>query len=178
MGATTMNFLQMGMTGFFGMLRLLGKEKLMYDIVRSRLAAAVPFAKFVGVELLEIGDGVAKARLVQRPDISNHIATMHAGALFTLGETASGATVAGAFVDLIAKIRPVAAEANIIYKKVARGMIDCSAATSEPAAVLRQRLRQDGKVAFNVQVEMINDEKQVVATMAVGWDVRIARPKR
>ncbi len=77
-----MNFRHLGIVFFFWLLRLLGRERLMYDIVRSRLSAAVPFAKSVGVDLLELGDGFAKAKLVQQPEVSNHIATMHAGALF------------------------------------------------------------------------------------------------
>ncbi len=85
-----------------------------YDMIKSHLDTAVPFANHVGVRLAEIGDGTASAELDQREDVSNHIATMRAGAMFTLGEAASGAALAGAFGMDILKIRPVAVTANIL----------------------------------------------------------------
>jgi uncharacterized protein (TIGR00369 family) len=140
------------------------------------MSETVPFAKSVGVALLEVGDGFAKAQLVQRSDLSNHIGTMHAGALFTLAETASGAAMAGAFVDMIGRLRPVTAEARITYQKLARGTVSCTAATSEPAEELRRRLGQEQKVIFDVLVELFNEEGQPVATMTVSWNVRFASP--
>ena len=83
-----------------------------YDMIKTHLDAAVPFATHVGVKLLEIADGTARAELDQRPETSNHIATQHAGAMFTLGEAASGAAVAGALAPVILQMRPVAATAN------------------------------------------------------------------
>lgn len=149
----------------------------MYDVIRSVMAEAVPFAKYVGVELLEVGDGVASARLVQRPDLSNHIGTMHAGALFTLAETASGAAVAGAFKDLIGSLRPVAAEAKIAYLKLARGTISCTAATAEPGEVLRRRLEAERKVVFDVLVDLFREDGQPAAKLSVAWHVRFAAPR-
>lgn len=136
------------------------------------MVEAVPFAKYVGVELLEVGDGFAKARLVQRPDVSNHIATMHAGALYTLAETASGAAMTGAFIETIGSLRPVTAEARIRYLKIARGEISSTARTSEPGETLRARLREEGKAVFDVVVELSNEQDQPVATMIVTWHVR------
>jgi uncharacterized protein (TIGR00369 family) len=137
------------------------------------MAEAVPFARLIGLELVEVGDGVAKARLVQRPEISNHIGSLHAGALFTLAETASGAAVAGAFLEMIGTIRPVAAEASISYLKLARGEVSCVARTAEPGDELRRRLRADGKVVFEVGVEVTREDGQRVAATSVSWHVRL-----
>lgn len=149
----------------------------MYEMIRAMMSEAVPFARYVGVELLEVGDGFAGARLVQQHDLSNHVGTIHAGALFTLAETTSGAAMAGAFVDMIAQLRPVAAEARIVYSKLVRGTVQCTAATSEPAEELRRRLREEHKVVFDVLVELINEDEQPVATMTVSWNVRLSSPE-
>ena len=61
-----------------------------YEMLKAQLSAVVPFASYVGVELGTIGEGTATATLDQSHNTSNHIATMHAGALFTLAEAASG----------------------------------------------------------------------------------------
>lgn len=148
----------------------------MYDVIRSGMSEAVPFAKYLGIELLEVGDGFASARLIQRRDLSNHIGTMHAGALFTLAETASGGAMAGAFVDMIGSLRPVAAEARVAYLKLAKGIISCTATTSEPGEALRRRLRDEQKVVFDVLVDLFNEAGQPVAAMTVSWNVRLAVP--
>lgn len=148
----------------------------MFEIIRSGLSEAVPFAKYLGVELLEVGDGSARAQLVQRQDLSNHIGTMHAGALFTLAETASGAAVAGAFAEMIGNIRPVAAEAKILYLKLAKGIVSGTAKTAEPADALRRRLNEEQKVVFDVLVELFRDDGQAVAAMTVSWNVRFNTP--
>jgi acyl-coenzyme A thioesterase PaaI-like protein len=67
----------------------------MHDLILTDRRQAVPFARHVGVELLTMGDGEASAQLAKRPEGLNHIATHHAGALFTLVEAASGAAMAG-----------------------------------------------------------------------------------
>jgi uncharacterized protein (TIGR00369 family) len=145
-----------------------------YEVIRAGMVEAVPFARLLGVELLEVGDGFARARLLQRPDLSNHIGSLHAGALFTAAETTSGAAVAGAFLEMIGTIRPVAAEARIAYMKLARGRIGCTARTVEPAEELRRRLREEEKIVFDVVVDLVRDDEQPVASMIVSWHVRLA----
>ena len=69
-----------------------------YDMIKAQLGTIVPFQNYVGVELLELADGTASAQLEQRDETTNHIKTQHAGAMFTLGEAASGAAMAAAFM--------------------------------------------------------------------------------
>jgi len=146
-----------------------------YDMIKSHLDSAVPFANHVGVKLLEIGDGTASAELDQRDEVSNHIQSMHAGAMFTLGEAASGAAMAGALAPVILNMRPVAAVANIAFKKVAKGLLTAQATTSQDGAALMQAIKADGKVAFDVQVEMRDSSGDVVVEMTVNWYVSANR---
>ena len=143
----------------------------MFDVIRARLGQTVPFADTVGVEILEVASGEARAALVQRDDISNHVQSLHAGALFTLAEAASGAAMAGAFAQHILSIRPLAAGAQIAYKKIAKGRVEALAKTRDPAGDLVARLEADGKAAFAVDVVMINEAEETVATMTVDWHV-------
>ena len=93
-----------------------------FEALCVQLAAATPFARHAGVEIVEIADGLATARLVQAEQLSNHIGTVHAGALFTLGETASGAAMVGAFAEVATQMRPLATSAKISYLKLASGI--------------------------------------------------------
>jgi len=149
-------------------------EMSMFEMIRAQMAKAVPFAAHTGVELLEIGAGRAVARLVQRPEVCNHIGTLHAGALFTLGETASGGAMSGAFAERILSVRPVAAAARITYAKTARGSITATAITAISAPDLLARLEAEGKVQFDVEVEFADEQGQAVAGMVVAWHVRKA----
>ena len=143
----------------------------LYAMIKAHLSAAVPFAAHVGVVLDEIGPGTATASLDQSRATSNHIATMHAGALFTLAEAASGAAMAGMFAERLASLRPVAASAMIAYMKPAKGMITAHAAVEGTGEDLLAALDAEGKVRFAVSVRMVDAEGREVAAMTVDWHV-------
>jgi uncharacterized protein (TIGR00369 family) len=143
----------------------------MHEIIKAQMASTVPFVSFVGIELLELASGRAVAALDQRPETSNHLSTMHAGALFTLGETASGAAMAGTFAAMLLQVRPVAAEAQVRYLKVAKGRVQAMAKTTEPPETILASLEQDGVVRFTVDVDLIDAADAIVATMTIGWHI-------
>ncbi|MCX7559612.1 DUF4442 domain-containing protein [Sulfitobacter sp. F26204] len=146
-----------------------------YEMIKTNLDSAVPFASHVGVKLLELGDGVASAELDQREEVSNHINSMHAGAMFTLGEAASGAAMAGALAPVILQMRPVAAVASIAFKKVAKGRLTAHAKTSREGAALMAAIADDGKVTFDVSVEIQDASGDTVVEMTVNWYVSAVR---
>jgi len=146
-----------------------------YDMIKAQLSSIVPFQNFVGITLLEVGDGVASAEMVQRDDISNHIGSIHAGAMFTLGEAASGAAMAGALAPVILSMRPVAATGNIVFKKIAKGTLTAHAKTSRSGAALMQAIKDDGKVAFDVSINIQDESGETVVEMNVNWYVSATR---
>lgn len=141
----------------------------MYEMLLEHMRTNIPFAGHARVELLTMGPGVATARLEDEPETKNHIGSQHAGALFTLGESASGAAMAGAFAAKILELRPVAATAEIAYEKVARGPIMAHAEVSRPAAELLEELEREGKVRFDVHISMRDPDDEQVASMTVNW---------
>ena len=145
-----------------------------YEMIRAQLSQAVPFANHVGVEVMEVGDGIGITALDQRDETSNHIKSQHAGAMFTLGEAASGAALAGAFGPMIFQARPVASGAQISYVKIAKGRLEAHAKTERPAAELIKEFEDVGKVAFDITVDIRDAEGETVVTMFGGWHVRKA----
>lgn len=143
-----------------------------YDMIRAHLSQAVPFANTVGVVLGAIGDGTAEASLDQRKETSNHIDTQHAGAMFTLGEAASGAALAGALAPVLLNCRPVAKDARIAYVKIAKGTLHATAKTSRPGGELLAELKAEGKVVFDVNVDIRDAGGDTVVEMVVAWHVR------
>lgn len=143
-----------------------------FEMVRAQLAKTVPFATHVGVEIAEVANGQATARLEQTPTTVNHIASQHAGALFTLGEAASGAAMAGAFAARLAAIRPVAGSAEIRYTRVAKGTITARATIDQDVDGLTAKLDAEGKIAFDVHVRMTDEAGEDVANMKVAWHLK------
>lgn len=142
-----------------------------YDLIRKQLSKTVPFARHAGVEIELIDKGRAVARLPFRPEGLNHIGTQHAGALFTVGEAASGAAMAGAFAPILLEIRPVAAEAAIRFLAVAKGPVRAEAQVKGNADELVSAVKTDGKSVFQVAVKLTGEDGAKVAEMTVDWHV-------
>jgi acyl-coenzyme A thioesterase PaaI-like protein len=138
----------------------------------ARLNAGVPFARFVGVEVLNLSADGAKAGLPDRPELLNHIASQHAGALFTVAEAASGAAMVGALGDLTSQATPLVRSATISYLKVARGAIHAKASLAEPATDIRARFIEHGKTDFNINVVLTDADNIEVATFRAEWNLR------
>ena len=143
-----------------------------YDIVKDQMSKIVPYAHYTGVVIEELSSEGGVTTLEQRTDVSNHIGSIHAGAIFVCGEAASGAAYGGAFVDRMMTVRPVAANAQISYLKVAKGKITARAKVRDDHAALKAKLDEDGKVQFAVDVVIQNEDGDDVATMTVDWHVK------
>jgi len=138
------------------------------DALGSALLASVPFAATLGIEFT----APDTARLPDRSDLHNHVGGPHAGALFALGETASGAVVLGAFADQLGRATPLAVRADIAYQKLARGDVTATARLgAEPADVVAT-LDAGERPEFPVHVEITRADGAVTATMTVLWTLR------
>jgi uncharacterized protein (TIGR00369 family) len=140
------------------------------------MAMAVPFAGHLNLEITEVSAGEATVRLPRRPELTNHVGSQHAGALFTVAETASGAAFVGAFAERMGDVTPLARSAEISYEKIAKGPIDAKAKLAVPAAEALATLDAEGKVVFPCEVELIDGSGQRVATATIQWHVRLNKP--
>jgi uncharacterized protein (TIGR00369 family) len=143
-----------------------------YEPIRAGMQAAIPYNNHLGLELKELGDGTSAVVLPDDERLVNHVGSQHAGALFSVGEAASGAAFIGAFAERLGEVTPLARAASIDYTKLAKGPITARGRLAEEKAALLSRLDADGKVVFDVEVEMSDADGNVVATMTVAWHVR------
>jgi acyl-coenzyme A thioesterase PaaI-like protein len=142
-----------------------------YDALRAGMAAAIPFNRHLGLEIIELGPGTATVRLPDDEGLQNHVGSQHASGLFAAAEAASGGAFMATFAERMGEIRPLAANAEIAYTKLATGPIDARAELSGGGELL-ERLDADGKVAFPVDVTLANAGGDTVATATVQWHVR------
>jgi uncharacterized protein (TIGR00369 family) len=149
-----------------------------YELIKGRFGSAVPFAARALIEVVEVGAGLGIARLQEAPEVHNHIGSVHAGALFTLGETASAVAMLGAFAEQISSIRPVTVEATISYLRIARGTLVATARTALPAKRLQNELATQGRATLDLTVDIANDKGGIVAQMKAKWTVSASKSGR
>ena len=147
-----------------------------FDAIAKGMAMAVPFAGHVGVEITSIAEGESTVRLPERPELTNHVGSQHAGALFTAAETASGAAFVGAFAERMGDVTPLARSAEIAYEKIANGPIQATAKLGVDPAEALATLDSDGKVEFPCEVVLTDESGTRVATATVHWHVRLKAP--
>lgn len=145
------------------------RPSMVYDRIKQQMMDTLPFVRLLGISIDEIGAGTSRVSLPDDPKLHNHLGTQHAGALFTLAETASGAAMAGGFAELILGLRPVAKSSRIEYQKVARGATRAEGRVPGDLAALKAQLAQDGKVAFPVAVDIFDAEGTLAAQVTVDW---------
>jgi uncharacterized protein (TIGR00369 family) len=143
-----------------------------YDALPGLFAAAVPFAGFLGITYDAVSPESVVLRLADDPAKHNHIGTLHAGALFALAESASGLAVTAAVADRLAGVTPLAARAEITYRKVARGDVTATATIEGGVAGVLTTLDAEGRVRFPVNVELRDESGEVAATVVVDWHLR------
>lgn len=148
---------------------------MVFDAIRNYMNASIPFLRHASIEIGEITQGAASAELPDKPELKNHIGSAHAAALFAVGETASGAALGSTLGEMLTKTRPVAASASIKYVKVAKGPIRADAKVDRDAAELLEELHKNGKIQFEIQVDMYDPSDAKVAIMTVDWHVSLPR---
>ncbi|MBQ1001160.1 DUF4442 domain-containing protein [Streptomyces nigra] len=140
--------------------------------VGEMLAATVPMARTLNLEFVET---TAERAVVVLPDQSafhNHVGGPHAGAMFTLGESASGAIVLSAFGDQLARAVPLAVSAEIAYRKLAMGAVTATATLGRPASEVVAQLDAGERPEFPVTIEIRRGDGAVTGEMTVVWTLR------
>ena len=145
-----------------------------FEALKAGLVAAVPFNSTIGIEYDELSRERAVLRLPERPDLHNHVGGPHAGAMFSLGEAASGGVVIANFAELLGTVTPLAKSAEIAYRKVAMGDVTATATLQRNRDDVLADLEANGKAEFDVSIT-IADATQTTAEMTVRWHLRANR---
>ncbi len=144
--------------------------------VAGTLPQLVPFVGTMGLEFVSLDDESAVLRLPDDPATRNHVGGQHAGAVFTLGETAAGALVLRHFGEQLERVTPLAVEATIRYLSLSKGTVTATATTAaDPSAVLAE-LDAGTRPEFDVEVvlhsDAVEEPSEPTAAMTVRWTLR------
>lgn len=149
---------------------------MLFDVIRRQIDRSVPFAGVLGVQVDALDGQMAEAHLPADGRLANHVGTVHAGALFSLCESASGAALAGAMAGDIARTRMVVRGAEVEYLKPATGKVVARACLADDVSSVQALLRQHGRADVGVDVKAVvkgdDGVEAVVARAAFTWHVR------
>ncbi|RAJ57483.1 uncharacterized protein (TIGR00369 family) [Streptomyces sp. Amel2xB2] len=140
--------------------------------IGQMMADTVPMVRTLGLEFSETS---AERAVVSLPDQSayhNHVGGPHAGAMFTLAESASGAVVLAAFGGQLDRAVPLAVRAEIGYKKLAMGAVTATAEIGRPVAEVLAELDEGKRPEFPVEVRIAREDGAVTGEMTIVWTLR------
>ena len=140
--------------------------------LRAGMEQAVPFNRHLGLEILEVAVGRGVARLPDDQTLRNHTGSQHASALFALGQAASGAALAAVVIERLPELELAPEAADITYKKIPRGTLTATGVLGADPEQLLAELEREGRVAFGIDVGIVDGAGDVVAEMTVRWHVR------
>jgi uncharacterized protein (TIGR00369 family) len=143
--------------------------------VGEMMAATVPMVRTLDLEFTETGAERAVVVLPDQSAFHNHVGGPHAGAMFTLAESASGAVVLAAFGDQLQRAVPLAVRAEIGYRKLAMGPVTATAELGRPAADVLAELDAGERPEFPVQVTITREDGAVTGEMTIIWTLRPQR---
>lgn len=142
------------------------------DSLKAALAAAVPFNATLGIAYDELTPERAVLRLPDRPELHNHVGGPHAGAMFSLGEAASGGVVIANFAEQLATATPLAASAEIAYRRVAKGDVTATATLGRDRDDVLRELDETSRARFPVNVVLADASGETTSEMTVQWHLR------
>ncbi|MBB1251946.1 DUF4442 domain-containing protein [Streptomyces alkaliterrae] len=140
--------------------------------IGDMLTASVPMVATLNLEYVETSAERAVLRLPDQPAYHNHVGGPHAGAMFTLAESASGAIVLAAFAGELGRAVPLAVRAEIAYKKLAMGPVTATAELGRPAAEVVKELDAGERPEFPVNITINREDGAVTGEMTIVWTLR------
>jgi len=143
-----------------------------FDAVKASMPTLVPMVGTLDLEFLELDERTAVLRLPDQKPYHNHIGGPHAGAMFTLGESASGALVFVNFGDRMADATPLAVEATIRYLKFAKGRVTATATLDRDPSDISAELDEGRRPEFRVEVALTTDDGTQTGSMSVLWTLK------
>lgn len=137
--------------------------------VRNLIEELIPFVKKTGVVVDELSPTKVRLRLPHDPTNLNPMGILHAGATFTLAETAAAALC----VMALPNVTFIGKGVDIRFKRPGRtDVFGVAQLTPVDAQKIVDAAQRDGKVDAPIVVEVIDASGEMVATATVTMSVR------
>jgi uncharacterized protein (TIGR00369 family) len=130
----------------------------------------IPFTRHLGLRIERAAEGEVRMTLPDGAATQNLAGSVHAGALFTFGETVAGVA---AGLDTFERAFPFARRAEIRYRRPGRGaLLGRARVGAEEVARVLAEIERDGRSELRVSVAMEDASGETVAEMTVDYAFR------
>lgn len=146
-----------------------------FEAVKVGFPQAVPMVATMNLEFVSLDEQSATMLLPDQSAFHNHVGGPHAGAMFSLAESASGAIVLANFGDRLDVVTPLAVEATIKYLKLAMGPVTATAQMSRTSADVLAELERGERPEFTVDIKIATEDGTVTGEMSIVWTLRPVR---
>jgi thioesterase domain-containing protein len=141
-----------------------------YKALAAYLESAIGIVKHMGLKVISMRERHVKLLMPLQKNV-NHVGSMYAGSLFTLGEIMGGAVFIASFN--IDQYYPLVKEVQIRYRRPALTDITVEATLSEDRIEhILKTIEEKGKADFNLNLELLDAEGEVVSLMQGIWQGR------
>ncbi|MEU5836260.1 DUF4442 domain-containing protein [Streptomyces diacarni] len=140
--------------------------------IGALMTASVPMARTLKLEYLETSPERVVVSLPDQSEYHNHVGGPHAGAMFTLAESASGAVTLAAFADQLSRAVPLPVHVEMDFKKLAKGVLTATAELGRPVADVVAELDRGERPEFPVKVALTRADGAVTSEMTIVWTLR------
>ncbi len=141
----------------------------------AQMPTVVPMVGTLELEFLDLAPQRVLLRLPDKPEYRNHVGGPHAGAMFTLAETATGAIVLGNFGMLVDRATPLPVDASIRFKKIAMGPMYAEALMHDTPESIVARLDAGERPEFRIDVILSTEDWTVTGEASFLWTLKPIR---
>ncbi|MBW0117347.1 PaaI family thioesterase [Pseudonocardia abyssalis] len=135
-----------------------------FEGLRAVADALVPFGNHAGITITEIGPDRAVAEIPDQPHLTNHMATVHAGALFLAADIAGASAFVGAAADVLSRIDLlVLRDARSTFRRPAIGRVRAVATVDDRDMARVRATDAGGRVEVDGRAHLYDDADVLVA---------------
>lgn len=147
------------------------------EFVKSALPQSVPMVATLNLSFRDLSLEQAVMVLPDQVAFHNHVGGPHAGAMFTLAESASGALILANFGDVLDRVVPLAVSAEIRYLKLALGEVTATATMGSSAAAVLAELDSGQRPELLIDVALTDAGGVATGHMTIRWTLKPLRGK-
>ena len=130
---------------------------------------SIPFHHYLNIENSEAGENFI-FRMEERPELLNHLGTIHACAQLSLAEASSGEFLLQQFRELKDSVIPVIRKTEVKYSKPANGTLDSKASYNMGnQEEYMNELLSKGRCIIPVKVELFDASNSRTLTALFSW---------
>ena len=130
----------------------------------------IPFVKHLGISYHD----EKTLKLEASDTVQNHLQSIHAGAIYTLAESASGLCLQQTFPEFADKTFAMLRESSVKYKHPAYETIYAQALLAEEEKQrFLSRLQRKERATLTIETTLYNEVQEVVMTGSFVWYVQM-----